>query len=576
MSSAPLPSPPRAGLQPLWLLLAGAVLVAAGWLLPVQVKALSPLLLKEAGAGTPTLLDLARKLRDTDKPGPSALVAVAAGNLKLPGAAALAESVAEEFTRAPALRAWGGSDPYLDQIFPTAKNATVAAEPPAPAAATATKTTPALEQFLPARTRQTVRAFLANSSSGSVRALLDNAKLDRAARFVPATRAGGQPLEATILLTALFQQGRWMSESLASEVRTLADQANHGGDLAPIEGFYFNLLVLARRLDWLTLGEWLRVCPDTKAVADFAQLARVAPDKLPALYAASLVARSGGDATAYALKYGTPGVAGMETALAAGEGAVRQLLLRQVPVNPDSPLASDLFATLSLRHPNVMTLVKFLSFLAGVWFVFRALDRALVGPMREAASRTLMHAKSGAMSLVAAGVLFILSEPFLLRGAPASDYELRVSIPALSVVGQVQAAPSSAAVVDFSTIVSIAFFGCLQVFVYWICLLKMREIERQNVPSLLKLRLMENEENLFDAGLYVGIAGTATALVLQVLGIIQSNLLAAYSSNLFGITCVAVVKIRHVRPYKKKLILESQSSLVPAAPLAAAPAKPAA
>jgi hypothetical protein len=69
---------------------------------------------------------------------------------------------------------------------------------------------------------------------------------------------------------------------------------------------------------------------------------------------------------------------------------------------------------------------------------------------------------------------------------------------------------------------------------------------------------MENEENLFDGGLYVGIGGTATALVLQVLGLIEPNLLAAYSSNLFGITCVALIKIRHVRPYKARLILEGQ------------------
>jgi hypothetical protein len=44
-----------------------------------------------------------------------------------------------------------------------------------------------------------------------------------------------------------------------------------------------------------------------------------------------------------------------------------------------------------------------------------------------------------------------------------------------------------------------------------------------------------------------------------VLNIIQPNLLAAYSSNLFGIICVALVKIRHVRPYKRTLILESQA-----------------
>ena len=49
-------------------------------------------------------------------------------------------------------------------------------------------------------------------------------------------------------------------------------------------------------------------------------------------------------------------------------------------------------------------------------------------------------------------------------------------------------------------------------------LVKIREVARQPLPPLVKLRLMENEDNLFDLGLYVGIAGTATALVLQVLG----------------------------------------------------------
>ena len=71
---------------------------------------------------------------------------------------------------------------------------------------------------------------------------------------------------------------------------------------------------------------------------------------------------------------------------------------------------------------------------------------------------------------------------------------------------------------------------------------------------------MENEENLFDSGLYVGMMGTATALVLQVMGVIDQNLLAAYSSNLFGLICVAFVKIRHVRGYKRRLILAAQAA----------------
>lgn len=112
---------------------------------------------------------------------------------------------------------------------------------------------------------------------------------------------------------------------------------------------------------------------------------------------------------------------------------------------------------------------------------------------------------------------------------------------------------------DSATIISIGFFAFLQVTMYLICLFKIRGIERQPLAPQLKLRLMENEENLFDGGLYIGIAGTATALVLQVMGLIQANLLAAYSSNLFGILCVAIVKIRHVRNAKRRLILESQA-----------------
>ena len=117
---------------------------------------------------------------------------------------------------------------------------------------------------------------------------------------------------------------------------------------------------------------------------------------------------------------------------------------------------------------------------------------------------------------------------------------------------------------DTSTLISIGVFALLQVVTYLVCLMKIGEIERQDLSPQLKLRLMENEENLFDSGLYIGMMGTATALVLQVVGVIPANLLAAYSSNLFGIVCVALVKIRHVRGYKRQLIFESQPVSTPA------------
>mgnify|MGYP001546514078 CR=1 FL=1 len=49
-----------------------------------------------------------------------------------------------------------------------------------------------------------------------------------------------------------------------------------------------------------------------------------------------------------------------------------------------------------------------------------------------------------------------------------------------------------------------------------------------------------------------------SALVLQVLHVIPHNLPAAYPSHLFGVICVALVKIRHVRGFKRRLIIEAQ------------------
>ncbi len=109
-----------------------------------------------------------------------------------------------------------------------------------------------------------------------------------------------------------------------------------------------------------------------------------------------------------------------------------------------------------------------------------------------------------------------------------------------------------------STLGTIAIFGALQAAVYVACRRKISEIVTMDETAATRLRLLENEENLFDAGLYVGIAGTATALVLQVLHFVEANLLAAYSSNLMGIVTVALVKIVHVRQARRGLIMEAR------------------
>jgi hypothetical protein len=208
-----------------------------------------------------------------------------------------------------------------------------------------------------------------------------------------------------------------------------------------------------------------------------------------------------------------------------------------------------------------MIALKYFGYLVGAFFLLRGLDRWIVSPSTGAPSG-LIHMKSGVLALLFSALFIVVTEPFLLKAAPASEYRMRLVLPVLVSTVTTPDPPSKPTpTMDASTLISIGFFAVLQIVMYFICLLKIREIARSELPPLVKLRLMENEENLFDGGLYVGIGGTATALVLQVLGVIEPNLLAAYSSNLFGITCVALVKIRHVRPYKRQLILDSQAQI---------------
>jgi hypothetical protein len=254
--------------------------------------------------------------------------------------------------------------------------------------------------------------------------------------------------------------------------------------------------------------------------------------------------------------------------LASGQGALHLLLNRGVPVNrqPAAPVPGAV-AGLALLYPGTALALKLALFAAGAYLLggggLQALASAKPGTPAATAS-TSANGRAALIALAATVIFLAATEPFNRTSPAPPAAMLRLAVPVLGNVldpSSINQVPPTLSI-NMNTLISIGFFALLQIAMYWICLTKIREIETAELPSLVKLRLMENEENLFDGGLYIGIGGTATALVLQVLGVIEPNLLAAYSSNLFGITCVALVKIRLVRPYKTKLILDAQEALM--------------
>ena len=528
---------------------AGLALGIAAWMLPVNLKSVSPGLLQTAGAGTPTLAAFGRDLVDLERIGPASLLLAAAKTVNDPRAPALERAVEAFALRQPSLLAWGGWDASLDPLFNLRAGAVRGAS------------TPVLTFLIPAAAREKLRGYLANSGSQGVQTIMGLRELTATGRFVPATRAGGQPLEALVLLTALLYQGEHLAPSLQREVRGLADAALLKNDLGELEPFLMDLLSLGRRLDWVQLCDLLRRTEDTKTAGAYAHLARVAPEQLPLIYAAALFTDSADKVASYLIRYGKAGAEDLQVALSRGQGAVRLLLARQVPVNRSGHAAAGAWGDFALAHPQVTLALKYLGFLAGAYLVLRGLNRLVErSQASDLPAFALPPVRAGILACFFAALLVIGTEPFLLKAAPASEYQVRLRLPVLVAVtpaAEVISQPNHH--MDSSTLLSIGLFASLQVAMYVFCLVKIREIAGQQLPPLTRLKLLENEENLFDGGLYLGIGGTATALVLQVLGVIEPNLLAAYSSNLFGIVCVALVKIRHVRPIKRELIVASQA-----------------
>ncbi len=541
---------PRAA-SPVWLasLGLGLVLLATAWLLPVNIKSLNSALLREAGRDTTTAAGFASGLLELDKPGPAALVLAAAKANGDSGAAAVGTLLQAFAQKHPEMMPWGGWDAALEPLLQGKSKVSGDSRP-------------VLNFLVTQEARENLRAYLKVSRLPGVQTLLQTAELNSTSRFVPARRPGGQPLDAVILLTAYLWQSEHLAPSLQREVRALAEAAVRSGQMGPLEDFYIDILTLGKRLDWTQLSELLRTATGTGTVGQFAHLARIAPEHLPVIYTAALLTRSADGVARYLITFGQAGAGHLKLALSHGAGAVQQLVARQAPVTAARGPDFETGAAFALRHPDLALFLKYGAFLGGVFLLFRSIDLRMVRPLADTFAGAMPRMGSGILASILTFIFFAFSEPLLLKAAPVSEYQVRLVIPLLGETPSAAATSTTtqSAAMDTTTILSITVFAAIQVVMYMVCLMKITEIEKQGLPAATKLRLMENEENLFDGGLYIGIAGTATALVLQVLGMIEANLLAAYSSNLFGIVCVALVKIRHVRAYKRRLILEVQSA----------------
>ena len=541
----------------LFLVLAFALtLFGAG--IPIHFRAVAPGVVVEAGRDGETLDDLASFYLDTGKTGPVELF------LGLPNTPVATELLADRtgalIERYPHYAISGGTAPYFQQFLEMID-----------LEGQSVGEVDVISLLLRARRREHLLDFLGNSSNTTVHAVLETRLSTAFTTFMPVGTPAGQPLDAVILTIALLLQGDDFSLPVSRRIKLLAERAMDDDHLAmeQLEGFYLSILGLAKRLNWVQLAVLTGKFSDLDDLRLATVLTRENSDKLPLIFSAIVLAEEPGAVFDYLARFQEEGWGDLSFALGAGQGALELLLQNDKPLyNPPAfvrvldrytawvrqpPLLS-----FTHRHPQAAIVLKVLVMLAAgyAWALFLGgILRLFLRSPALSRMHPLFIARNGIVALFLATTLWTLIEPTLFASGPEPKGQLRLIFNIASELDSLKSHNLETAMLDQITILIIILFFLMQLIVYLFCLIRISEIRKQDATDDLKLKLLENEDNLFDLGLYVGLGGTVASLILLAMDVVQASLIAAYSSTLFGIIFVAVLKVVHVRPYRRSIIV---------------------
>ena len=550
-----------------FLLLWAMVLLAwLGMVMPVHFRAVSPLVLEEAARGTPTATDLVDELLAAGRVGPAALVGES-----LPRGMEEAQRQRASRLRAgnPAYSISGGPAPYFIQFLDSVSyHPEEAAE--------------LIPFLLPRERREVMAGFLAHSSNELVRDLLRTRELPGWARFLPAYSEAGHPLDATILSAALLEQSGRFPAPVSRRLREITRESLAAESASrDLERFLLGVFSLGKRMSFASLAELVAHCPDADTFYRVAALLHQEEGgaRLPEFYAAALLTDDLAGLVEYLRFQREDGWRALRLALTLGEGAVRELLTFDKPLYEPSPLLSGLsahitrggefFQGFAQRNPRSALAAKLAAFFGSGFALAVLFSRvAEVSHRRPVASyrNPLFLASNAAVAFIVAVLLWVAVEPELLHFQENREAVLRIDL--ASVVGPVSlpSHESESDMIDQVTLLILLLFFVTQLAIFVFCMIRIREVKKQSAHPELKIRLLENEEHLFDLGLYVGLGGTVAALILVVLNVVEASLMAAYASTLFGIIFVALLKVIFLRPYRRQLILLSGNGQTSAAP----------
>jgi len=542
-------------------MLLGLLAVGLAALVPAYLRAVDTAVVEAVGKKGPTLVNEAVMLIQEERIGSAELFLRAAREVGVPEHEKLARYLTEFKKQHPALARYGVPAPYLDPLFAAAR----AGEQGEPRV---------LDLMLPESARAVTLRMLRQSARPGVRILLANRELTRMTLFPPVPSASGQVLDTAILLTALLDRTDLLSDHLRQQIESLADAANRGKDTAPIEAVYLDVVSLARMLNWGQFTAFLGLMDSLETFREVMHSGVHSITDVAVLYAAGQSVGNAAPVARLLRKNPEKAREWINFSLRCGTDGVRLLLTGDRPLHQSKlrpwllqvPLAKTVFGwllRLTLALPWVALLLKYILWFDAAFCFVRG--TAWLLPLEKASVTGPPVPQLGLyqqqiLALLVLVLAITMGEPSLAQAPPAETAPLSWNLPVVSAAVGDKVNEAIKPIMDEINLIALGVFAVIQAALYVLNLIKLREVKRQNVPSDLKLRLLDNEEHMFDAGLYVGLGGTVLGLILPAFNVIQPSLMVAYASTLFGILFVSVLKICHVRPYRRSLILDSSSA----------------
>jgi hypothetical protein len=540
-------------------MLLGLLLLLCGWLIPAHLRAVEEPVLRQAGLNSSSLTGRGVTLAHTGQYGSGEMLLIAAQRAKFSDTNELAAALDTEAKKSPVVKLWGGLPGTLRNYFPRNPKPT---------------DTNFTDFVVREENRKKALDTLSKSKQPEVLELVQSRALTNLSTFAPSQAPGGEAFDTAVAITGILAEQNKITPGLSKDIETAAIEANQMGKTESLEQILLDVLSLGQRFNWGQLAMFVGKMDGAETLHEQAGLARSAEAQLPDLFAAVELSGDPKAVAQYLKEFPKTGHADMTAAFPYNANAVRALVRsgNRLFVSPwrqtaarIEPLASlvTIGADYSWRMPQFALILKWFLYFAGGFLLAMALHvgrrpaSSLEAPLQV---RGFHVARELLFALGFLLVVVLLSEPFLAQPGPtAAATPFRLRIPMAGGVIQPGTTDLKTSFMDKSRLIPMSVFFVLQGLLYISSIVKLAEIRRQRVGSRIKLRLLENEEHLFDAGLYLGFLGTVCAFILSSISQKHSfDLMVAYSSTAFGILFVSVFKIFHLRPTRRKLLLEAE------------------